>query len=200
MKTKTVFTISILLSILIFLFHWYLWDLIDLVTPFFNLGSNNHNLGFCRLCVDLYDCIRSQKMKILKLRAFIPLLIIVLSIMFNSLVSCTKANLDLNFKLNINSRNKVVELIKTDELKPKETNENLIALPSKYKRLSKGGGEVMIDSFNDHNAYIFFTYRGIIDNYSGFVYDSDEAAQEELSGEYFEVEKLCDSWYYCASR
>lgn len=34
MKTKTVFTISIILSILLFLFHWYLWDIIDLVTPF----------------------------------------------------------------------------------------------------------------------------------------------------------------------
>ena len=200
MKTKTVCTISIILSILLFLFHWYLWDIIDLVTPFLILVPIIIILVFVAFVLIYTIVYAAKEIKALKLRACIPLLIIVLSIMFNLLVPFTKANLDFNFKLNINARNKVVELIENGELKPEETNENMIALPSKYKRLSKGDGEVMIDCFDNHNAYIFFTYRGIIDNYSGFVYDSDEAALQELSREYFEVEKLCDSWYYCASR
>lgn len=58
----------------------------------------------------------------------------------------------------------------------------------------------MIESFTDHDIYLFFTYRGVLDNYSGFVYDPDKNAFGELSKEYFEVVKLSDSWYYCASR
>jgi len=128
------------------------------------------------------------------------LLIITVSTLICLFFPFTKTTLTLDFKLNYKARNEVVELIKTGELKPEETNERLITLPGKYERLSKGGGEVVIEHFSDHDVYLFFTFRGILDNYSGFVYDSNENAWEELSRKYFEVVKLDDSWFFCASR
>jgi hypothetical protein len=106
----------------------------------------------------------------------------------------------LDFKLNYDARNEVVAMIENGELKPDSSNENLITLPKKYKGLSKGGGEVMIESFFDHDAYMFFTFGGILDNYSGFIYDPSYEALLELGSEYLEVEQLSESWYYCSSK
>jgi hypothetical protein len=109
MKTKMVLISSILYSISIFLIHWYLWDIIDLITPF---------LAFVPVIIILalsvsfliYTVVYAIKnIKKLKLNSFIPLLIIALSIILNLTFPFTKANLNLDFKFNLSARNDVIE-------------------------------------------------------------------------------------------
>lgn len=199
MTDKKIINIYLLFGTFILVFHWFFWDIVDIITPF---------LIFIPLIIVLISVvgflihsfwIASKNVKRLKSKAFIPLLIIIVTILVNIFFPFTDASLQLNFLLNVNARNEVVNLIQTEELKPEKFNNLLIMLPLKYRRLSKGGGEVFIEHFEDHDAYVFFTFRGVLDNFSGFVYDPDEYAIAELETRYVQVLELRDSWYYCAS-
>lgn len=190
----------ILFGLLLFLYRWFFWDIIDIITPFL-IWIPSIALIFATVIFLIYSVVYATKnAKYIKQRAFFPLIIIVASILLAVFFPFTKIILNLDFKLNYDARNEVVAMIENGELKPDSSNENLITLPKKYKGLSKGGGEVMIESFFDHEAYIFFTFRGILDNYSGFIYDPSYEALQELGREYFEVKQLTGSWYYCSSK
>lgn len=176
------------------------WDIIDIITPFLIWIPTIFFLVTTVIFL-IYSVVYATKnAKYIKQKAFIPLLIIIASILLAVFFPFTNTILNLDFKLNYEARNEVVELIEDEELKPDSSNANLITLPQKYKNLSKGGGEVMIESFIDHDAYLFYTFRGVLDNYSGFIYDPSELALPELGREYFEVTKLSESWYYCTSK
>ncbi len=200
MKTKRVCTMFILFGLLLFLYRWFFWDIIDIITPFL-IWIPSIAFIFATVIFLIYSVVYATKnAKYIKQRAFFPLIIIVASILLALFFPFTKIILNLDFKLNYDARNEVVAMIENGELKPDSSNENLITLPKKYKGLSKGGGEVMIESFFDHDAYMFFTFGGILDNYSGFIYDPSYEALLELGSEYLEVEQLSESWYYCSSK
>ncbi len=200
MKNRRVILIFIMFGLLFFLFHWYIWDLIDFFTLFliFVPVAIISVIAAVFLIYSIVYAVRNTKE--LKLKAYVPLIIVVLSILLPLFFPFTEAALNLDFNLNFNARNEVVQLMKTGALKPEGNNENLIVLPEKFKKLSKGGGEVAIERIEGHDIYFFFTFRGVLDHYSDFAYDSDENAQKELGKGYFEVIKLSDAWYYCSFR
>lgn len=71
-------------------------------------------------------------------------------------------------------REKVVEMIKSGKLAPNVLhNPRLIALPPDSPGVSMGGNEVLVEGHDGGKYVFFFTYRGILDNYSGFLYVPD---------------------------
>jgi hypothetical protein len=106
----------------------------------------------------------------------------------------------LDFKLNKKAREEVVQMIRNSSLKPNVPHSSsLIQLPEKYHRLSKGGGEIVIEK--NGNLILFFTYRGILDNFSGFVYSPNDKkpSQRDFDGDFKQVEKLDKNWYFVGS-
>ncbi|MBL4954371.1 hypothetical protein JK635_19615 [Neobacillus sp. YIM B02564] len=55
---------------------------------------------------------------------------------------------------------------------------------------------------NENNySVLFFTYRGILDNFSGFVYvpNDQRPYKNDFDGDFKEIEKLDKSWYWVGS-
>lgn len=199
MRLKFVIIVYTIFGVLLFATNWFFWDIIDIITPFlaFIPVIACMVLALIFLIGAIIYIVKNVKAE--KWKAFIPLAILAASLTMYVTFPFTKVRLDCDFKLNLTARNQIIDMIKTGKLMPEEKNKTLITLPQRYKHLSKGGGEVMVEKHSEHQVYLFFTYRGILDNYSGFVYDPAENAQAELCHEYVEVERLGDCWYFCAS-
>ncbi len=48
---------------------------------------------------------------------------------------------------------------------------------------------------------VFFTYRGILDSFSGFMYRSDDTSpgDGDFAGEFYETERLRKNWFWAAA-
>lgn len=109
----------------------------------------------------------------------------------------TQFMLNLDFKMNKSERKEVVEMVEQGTLKPNVSyDSSLIHLPEKYDQLSKGGGEIIIEK--NGNLILFFTYRGILDNFSGFVYlhNDKKPRQSDFDGDFKQIERLDENWYF----
>ncbi|WP_229754461.1 hypothetical protein [Priestia megaterium] len=83
-----------------------------------------------------------------------------------------QVNLDLNFKIHQDKREEVATKIENGVIKPNVPDSpSLIQLPEEYTQLSKGGGDIVVETKGKAKSILFFTYRGMLDNYSGFVYN-----------------------------
>lgn len=183
-------------GIVILLFCWFFWDIINIISPF---------LIFIPLIAAAISCIgflvyalayAGTHLKTIWHMALAPLVIISITIGLALFFPFTAVTLGLDFWANLNARNEVRALIESGALPPESESPYLIKLPWRYKHLSKGGGEVAIEKFDGQNFYLFYTFRGIVDNYSGFIYMPDRPPPD---GYYIQVEKMRDGWYYCAS-
>ncbi len=116
---------------------------------------------------------------------------------------CANTMLDLDFNTNLIDREKIISMVQSGELKPNVSyNQNLIQLPDEYKHLSKGGGDIMIEREGDTLKIFFFTFRGILDNFSGFAYIADNSvlSQTDFNGDFDEIIKKREHWFWGASR
>ncbi len=118
-------------------------------------------------------------------------------------VPFTDIMLDIDFKLNLNDREKIVEMVKSGELYNETSyGSHLIKLPEGYKHLSKGGGEIVVEQEGETLKIFFFTFRGILDNFSGFAYISDDSKllNTDFNGDFDQILIKKDHWFWGASR
>lgn len=140
----------------------------------------------------------------IRLQVFIPLLINFITIFIVLFTPLSDIVLEADFSLNKNAREKVVSLIESGDLKPNvEHNEKLIHLPSEYRNLSKGGGDIKIANTQEGVAVFFFMFRGILDNYSGFAYcpsENIDCTKEFVNeNDILQVVRKNNNWYWLAS-
>lgn len=82
-----------------------------------------------------------------------------------------------------------------------ETSARTISLPSEYRCLSRGGGEAIVFGEGQKKVVLFFSYRGILDNYSVYAYAPNDQAYSNLLRyeNWIQVTSVRDGWYFCAS-
>jgi hypothetical protein len=179
------------------------WSIIDHFSLFFFIP-----LSICFGIVWIVSFISSfvvlTKCKTIgKKAAMLPLSINIMTLVIILFVPLTKFWIKFDYWWYINEREKVIELIQSGVLSPNVNhNKSLIALPSSFPNISSGGNEVVVKEYN-HNKYIFFyTFRGILDNYSGFLYvpkTGDPRQFSDLDEENVtELIKFDENWYYCS--
>jgi hypothetical protein len=137
-----------------------------------------------------------------KPKAFIPILVQILSVIIIQAVPFTPMMRDLDFRLHLNQREEVISRVVSGELKPNvEHNSSLIHLPHGYRHLSKGGGDIIVKRNGSETYVFFFTYRGILDNFSGFMYRSDGTMPRDgdFGGDFSEIKQLRGKWYWAAA-
>ncbi|MGC9933910.1 hypothetical protein [Priestia aryabhattai] len=113
-----------------------------------------------------------------------------------------QVNLDLNFKINQDKREEVTAKVENGVIKPNVSdNPSLIQLPKEYTQLSKGGGDIAVETKGKAKSILFFTYRGMLDNFSGFVYDPNDnkPLKTDFDGDFKQIEKVHKNWYYVSS-
>ncbi len=90
--------------------------------------------------------------------------------------------LDLDFKLHKTQREVVIENVNNGSLSPNVVhNSSLINLENRYPVLSAGGNEIVVEQHEGLKYVFFFTFRGILDNYAGFLYVPNGGKPTECS-------------------
>lgn len=101
---------------------------------------------------------------------------------------------------NYQQRREVVRLVESGELQA--DGRGRVALPFRYRYLSKDGGEIYVIAENGAKQILFYTYRGILDNFSGLVYSSTDTAPKNgaFGADIKHSERLRSNWYWLESR
>lgn len=135
--------------------------------------------------------------------AFAPLIVSARTLLVAFYVPFTQLWLQANFNLNRAAREHVVEKVRSGTFVPNVAhNDNLSALP-KGSGVSMGGDEILVEGPSSNPYVFFFTFRGILDNYSGFLWVPDGGRPERFgdAGEPgTEIEPLDGNWYFIGYR
>lgn len=194
MKYSTPLAIVSSSSLILLLF--FQWTLVDLLTPFILPFLWLLVIGFF-LVVIVFSLV-----SLFKKRKWSPLLIqittvlIVIFIPFNTIV------LQLNFSNHFKERTEVISKIQNGTLQPNVTyNTSVIHLPREYDHLSKGGGDIIIEEVNGETLVFFYTFRGILGDFSGFIYSPHNRKPNinSFGGDFKEIVKMAENWYFVAS-
>ncbi|MDR3613254.1 MAG: hypothetical protein P4L53_06795 [Candidatus Obscuribacterales bacterium] len=125
-------------------------------------------------------CVQKKEKSTLRIFRFVILNFVTLSIV--TFVPLSEIRNDLDFNFNFGKRMEVVERAINGELhRAHDKNGDIYSLPAGWKYLSKGGGEVIvnsadkrIDAVDPRTLHVlFFTDRGILSQYAGFEYAAD---------------------------
>jgi hypothetical protein len=194
-------SIAIIGSMTIILLNIFRWTLVDIFTPFF--APFIEIIGYfifivCSLIIFIYY-VASRKNR--RARNKIPILLNVGVLVLVLVIPITSITLNLDFRYHKSERDEVVQLVLNGSLNPNVShNESLILLPNEYKKLSKGGGEIVVEGTGQGTHILFYTYRGVIDNYAGFIYTVDGRRPDAVRfGDFIEVKKLNRYWYWVSA-
>jgi hypothetical protein len=136
-----------------------------------------------------------------RLYAVLPLTLNLAASWIAAAVPWTSVTLDQDFRWNLAAREKVVGMVRSGELHSDRPDEpDLIHLPFWYGHVSEDG-VIMLERRGDATAIFFFTFRGILDNFSGFIYRSDDNPpfNSDFGGDFKEMKKLRSHWFWAAS-
>lgn len=191
-------SIAIIGSMIILLLNIYRFTLADILTSF--IAPFIEILGYiifliCSLIVFVYFVVSKS---FNRARRGIPFLLNLFIFILVLIVPFTSIVLDLDYRFNKEEREDVVRMVLDGTLKPNVSdNEILIRLPEEYKKLSKGGGEIVVQVYGQSDQILFFAYRGILGNMAGFIYTANDSAPNEMlfGGDFMEVKKLNKNWY-----
>ncbi|WP_284037360.1 hypothetical protein [Neobacillus sp. 114] len=196
MKRNRLLYLSIFSSVLVILYMFFQWKLIDIITEFLMFPVLLLVFGFF-IFITVLAIISLFKNKTWK-----PIVIQVITILLLFFVPFNQIILDIDFKLNKSERNQVVKMVENGELRPNIShNSSHLQLPKKYEHLSIGGGEIVVEKSGDGYNILFFTYRGILDNFSGFVYtpNDQKPSKNAFDGDFKAIDKMEKNWYFVGS-
>lgn len=196
MKLKGLLWLSILSCLLIIFLQFFQWNLIEIFTPFLMPFVWLLVFGFFLgvFIVSIIWLFKKKDWKPFGVQTFTILLLFLIP--FNQII------IDIDFKENKSERNEVISKIKDGTFKPNVSyNSSLIHLPDEYEHLSKGGGDIVIEKQSESYSVLFFTFRGVLDGFSGFVYSpNDKKPQLGLfGGDFKEIVKIDENWYFVSS-
>jgi hypothetical protein len=172
------------------------WKIIDIITIFLLLPVLLLVFGFF-----IYITVRAV-MTLFKNKDWKPIVIQVTTTLLLFLIPFNQIVLKTDFKWNKSEREQVAKMVENGDFKPNVSyNSSLIHLPKKYEHLSSGGGDIVVEKSADGYNILFFTYRGILDNFSGFVYSPNDQkpSKKALDGDFKEINKMDKDWYFVGS-
>ncbi|MBP9718100.1 hypothetical protein KBD59_02270 [Candidatus Gracilibacteria bacterium] len=189
---------SIGVSAIVLAVSIFRWNLVEIFTPFLEplLELVVLIVFVIALIWSLIFCLMEFKRQ--KKIALLPVLINIATLIIVLFVPFTAITLKINFYLNLDRREEVVEMIKNGAITPTSPSNDSIALPGKYKYLSSGGGDVIVENNGIEPNVFFFTYRGVIDNFAGFAFQSGDSEPQkyDFGCEYVELQKIKDHWFW----
>jgi hypothetical protein len=121
-------------------------------------------------------------------------------------VPFTALTTDLDFRFHYAARTAVVNDVLAgkydNHIENSGTRGDLIVLPASLSYLSSGGGEIVRFHHQDCTLILFFSYRGILDSFSGFVYSTDNVPPKngDFGGQFVEIIPLRKNWFWATSR
>ena len=107
--------------------------------------------------------------------------------------------------INKEQRERVVAKVLNGELQPNvKYNASLINLNAGYSGLSRGGNDIVVEDHEGLTYVFFFTFRGVLDNYSGYLYvpkgGSPEMYGDLDESEFTQIKHIESNWYLVSHR
>ncbi|MEW4210136.1 hypothetical protein Q0O85_16425 [Priestia megaterium] len=196
MKHSRLLLLSLTSSLFVILVSLFQWDLVDIITEFLMLPIWLFVYAFF-IIMTIWTLIH-----LFKKRKPQPFVIQLITISLWFLFPFNQVNIDLNFKIHQDKREEVATKIENGVIKPNVSDSpSLIQLPKKYTQLSKGGGDIVVETKGKAKSILFFTYRGMLDNFSGFVYNPNDnkPSKRDFNGDFKQIKKVHKNWYYVSS-
>jgi len=195
-KRSRLLLLSLISSFFVILVSLFQWDLVDMITEFLMLPIWLFVYAFF-IIMTIWTLIH-----LFKKRKWQPFVIQLITISLWFFFPFNQVNLDLNFKIHQDKREEVATQIENGVIKPNVSDSpSLIQLPKKYTQLSKGGGDIVVETKGKAKSILFFTYRGMLDNFSGFVYNPNDnkPSKSDFNGDFKQIKKVHKNWYYVSS-
>jgi len=199
-ELKWYFITSVIASFTVIFLTAFEWSIIDRITPFLYMPLWAIVWIFF-IFTFAASIVCFLKWKRLGIKSLLPLSVSIATFIIIYIVPFTDIWLKIDFERYKKERNEIVQKIYNSELKPNvDHNPSLIALGKNYPYISAGGNEIVTKG-NYRSKYVFFfTYRGVLDNYSGFLYVPEDRnaknfldLNENNSSQIIHFEK---NWYY----
>ena len=182
---------------------FFFWSLVDLVTPFGApfLWLPVVALALAALVASMVLVFRRWKTRLIA--SLMPFAFLAACFVLAGFVDFTAIWLSADFRLKRTDREEVVRRISSGEFRPNVShNKSLIALPKRFASVSLGGGEVCVQRDGDKLKVLFYTFRGVLNPFAGFVYSSDGSAPKngDFGGRIFINRNVGAQWYYISAR
>lgn len=193
-------THAIIAGAMLVLLAIFKWSIIDRISPFLFMPFDGVIwLYFIIVVIASLTCI--LKYKKIGLVSLAPLGILAFAFMAVNFVPFTKLWIKADFAFYKNEREEVVQQVYKNELKPNVSyNPSLINLDDSYPSLSAGGNDIIVEEHDDQKYVFFFTFRGVLDNYSGFVYVPEGGDPRNFSDlneiSSTQITPLGGNWYF----
>ncbi|HHK5548967.1 TPA: hypothetical protein ACQUHN_005541 [Bacillus thuringiensis] len=193
---KKLTKITMISGIIIIIYNLTKWYLVQLVTPFFMpfVSIAIYGSFFIIFIIGIINFIKCKNWK--------PLVIQLIIIIICIYVPFVKIYMKLDFIIYKEDRKQVIELIEQKKLIPNvEYNSKMIHLPKQFVSTSKNGGDVLVQEKENSTLIFFYTYRGILDNFSGFIYSFNDIKpiKSDFNSDFNEIIKVEKNWYYVTS-
>jgi hypothetical protein len=199
--------IFFIFTILFIIFDKLQFDLIMRINAF-NLGLELINGILIRLTYFLYICISVWaviyifiKIRLLKWKAFIPLIIAIFTIIYVFVYPLTDMYLRKNFRNNIDNRIQVVKMIENKEIAEYQIGQDEYIVP--YRSVSRTG-TVLVQQRSGVTKVLFYIYKGMSMN-KVLIYVSDNSSinTEDFNfgipsnkQNFSNIKKIDSNWYY----
>ncbi|MDM5436674.1 hypothetical protein QUG02_00225 [Bacillus hominis] len=193
---KKLTNITMISGIIVIIYNLTKWYLVKLVTPFFMpfVSIAIYGSFFIIFIIGIINFIKCKNWK--------PLVIQLIIIIICIYVPFVKIYLKLDFIIYKEDRKQVIELIEQKKLIPNvEYNNKMIHLPKQFVSTSKNGGDILVQEKENSTLIFFYTYRGILDNFSGFIYSLNDIKpiKSDFNSDFKEIIKVEKNWYYVTS-
>ncbi|HFK1747180.1 TPA: hypothetical protein ACGX4N_004003 [Bacillus cereus] len=193
---KKLTKITMISGIIIIIYNLTKWYLVQLVTPFFMpfVSIAIYGSFFIIFIIGIINFIKCKNWK--------PLVIQLIIIIICIYVPFVKIFMKLDFIIYKEDRKQVIELIEQKKLIPNvEYNSKMIHLPKQFVSTSKNGGDILVQEKENSTLIFFYTYRGILDNFSGFIYSFNDIKpiKSDFNSDFKEIIKVEKNWYYVTS-
>lgn len=145
------------------------WSLVDRFTPFLMYDAERI-LGSVFLVALLVALTAVRRWRELGRASLLPAAALAATWLAVQLVPFTDLWLRSEFLLRRSARADVAGRVESGELRPNVAHSpSLIALGPGEPLVSRGGNEIVVEEHEGGRYILFFTYRGILDNYAGFL-------------------------------
>ncbi|PFD40289.1 hypothetical protein CN285_14545 [Bacillus cereus] len=193
---KKLTKITMISGIIVIIYNLTKWYLVQLVTPFFMpfVSIAIYGSFFIIFIIGIINFIKCKNWK--------PLVIQLIIIIICIYVPFVKIYMKLDFIIYKEDRKQVIELIEQKKLIPNvEYNNKMIHLPKQFVSTSKNGGDILVQEKENSTLIFFYTYRGILDNFSGFIYSLNDIKpiKSDFNSDFKEIIKVEKNWYYITS-
>jgi len=134
-------------------------------------------------------------------KPWVPLAICVGAAAVGALFPFTDLWLSVNYHLHRSGRMRVITALEEGQLPTPRTSDSTVVVHLPWATgTSNGGGDILVERESDRLVVLFFTYRGILSHYSGYVYTSDDppALSRAFGERVRQSTKVEPHWFFAA--